>query len=77
MKSVTIPYRQENHGDFDAEWPVQRKVTGWWYITGFFSDLPGSRSACAWWNCCPEPGMRRTRSIPSTCSGKYSWSSIF
>lgn len=38
MKSVTIPYRQESHGDFDAEWPAQRKVTGWWYITGFFSD---------------------------------------
>jgi predicted secreted hydrolase len=38
MKSVTIPYRQENHGDFDAEWPVQRGVTGWWYITGYFSD---------------------------------------
>ena len=38
MKSVTIPYRQENHGDFDAEWPIQRKVTGWWYITGYFSD---------------------------------------
>jgi hypothetical protein len=32
MKSVTIPYCQEDHGDFDAEWPVQRKVTGWWYI---------------------------------------------
>jgi predicted secreted hydrolase len=38
VKSVTIPYRQEDHGDFDAEWPVQRKVTGWWYITGYFSD---------------------------------------
>jgi len=38
MKSVTIPYRQENHGDFDAEWPIQRNVTGWWYITGYFSD---------------------------------------
>jgi hypothetical protein len=38
MKSLTVPYRQENHGDFDAEWPAQRKVTGWWYITGFFSD---------------------------------------
>jgi len=34
MKSVTIPYRQENHGDFDAEWPIQRKVSSWWYITG-------------------------------------------
>jgi hypothetical protein len=38
MKSVTVPYRQENHGDFDAEWPAQRGVTGWWYITGYFSD---------------------------------------
>ena len=38
MKSVTIPYRQEDHGDFDAEWPVQRKVSGWWYITGYFSE---------------------------------------
>jgi hypothetical protein len=38
---VTIPYRQENHGDFDAEWPAQRGVTGWWYITGYFSD-PGN-----------------------------------
>jgi hypothetical protein len=27
MKSVTIPYRQENHGDFDAEWPVQMKLS--------------------------------------------------
>jgi predicted secreted hydrolase len=38
MKSVTIPYRQENHGVFDAEWPVQRNVSGWWYITGYFSE---------------------------------------
>ena len=22
---VSIPYRQENHGDFDAEWPVPPK----------------------------------------------------
>ncbi|MGA2479189.1 MAG: hypothetical protein ABSG63_10620 [Spirochaetia bacterium] len=28
MKSVMVPYRQEDHGDFDAEWPVQRGVTG-------------------------------------------------
>lgn len=39
MKSVTIPYRQETHGDFDEEWPVQRGISGWWYITGYFSDL--------------------------------------
>jgi predicted secreted hydrolase len=38
MKTVTIPYRQENHGDFDAEWPVHRKISGWWYITGYFSE---------------------------------------
>ena len=39
MKSVTIPYRQEDHGDFDAEWPIQRKISGWWYITGYFSEI--------------------------------------
>ncbi len=38
MRSVTIPYRQENHGDFDAEWPLQRDVSGWWYITGYFTE---------------------------------------
>lgn len=38
MKSVTIPYRQEDHGDFDAEWGIHRRVSGWWYITGYFSD---------------------------------------
>ncbi len=38
MKSVTIPYRQENHGSFDEEWPLHRKISGWWYITGYFSD---------------------------------------
>jgi predicted secreted hydrolase len=39
MKSVSIPYRQEHHGDFDAEWPVQHKASGWWYITGYFNEL--------------------------------------
>ncbi len=38
MKSETIPYRQENHGSFDAEWPLQRGVSGWWYITGYFTE---------------------------------------
>lgn len=38
MKSVTIPYRQETHGDFDAEWPLQSGVSGWWYITGYFTE---------------------------------------
>jgi predicted secreted hydrolase len=38
MKSVMIPYRQANHGTFDEEWPVQKGVSGWWYITGYFTD---------------------------------------
>lgn len=37
-KSYTIPYRETNHGDFDAEWPPHRKVSGWWYITGYLTD---------------------------------------
>lgn len=39
MKTITIPYRQEDHGDFDDEWPIHRGVSGWWYITGYFSDV--------------------------------------
>ncbi len=38
MKSVRIPYRQEDHGTFDAEWPVHKGISGWWYITGYFSE---------------------------------------
>jgi predicted secreted hydrolase len=34
----TIPYRETDHGDFNAEWPPHRKVSGWWYITGYLSD---------------------------------------
>ena len=37
-KSYTIPYREIDHGDFDAEWPPHKKVSGWWYITGYLSD---------------------------------------
>ena len=40
MKSLTIPYRQADHGDFDAEWLPHRNVSGWWYITGYFTE-PG------------------------------------
>ena len=39
MQSVMITYRQEDHGDFDDEWPLHKKVSGWWYITGYFSDV--------------------------------------
>ena len=27
-----------DHGDFNAEWPPHKKVSGWWYITGYLSD---------------------------------------
>ncbi len=38
MKRYTIPYREVDHGDFDAEWPPHKKVSGWWYITGYLTD---------------------------------------
>lgn len=37
-KNYTIPYREMDHGDFNAEWPPHRKVSGWWYITGYLTD---------------------------------------
>ncbi len=37
-KKYTIPYRETDHGDFNAEWPPHRKVSGWWYITGYLAD---------------------------------------
>jgi hypothetical protein len=37
-KRYTIPYRETDHGDFDAEWPPHQKVSGWWYITGYLTD---------------------------------------
>jgi predicted secreted hydrolase len=37
-KRYTIPYRETDHGDFDSEWPPHRKVSGWWYITGYLTD---------------------------------------
>ena len=33
-----VPYRETNHGTFDEEWPPHKKCSGWWYITGYFSD---------------------------------------
>jgi predicted secreted hydrolase len=33
-----IPYREVNHGDFDTEWQPHKKVSGWWYITGYLTD---------------------------------------
>jgi len=38
FKRYSIPYRENNHGDFDAEWLPHKKVSGWWYITGYLND---------------------------------------
>jgi predicted secreted hydrolase len=38
MRQATIPYRQADHGDFDEEWLPQRRVSGWWYVTGYLTD---------------------------------------
>lgn len=35
---ILIPYREEDHGKFDEEWLPHKKVSGWWYITGYLSD---------------------------------------
>lgn len=37
-KNFRIPYREEDHGDFNTEWPPHKKVSGWWYITGYLTD---------------------------------------
>ncbi len=37
-QKYTIPYREKDHGDFNAEWLPHRKVSGWWYITGYLAD---------------------------------------
>ncbi|MCD6400534.1 MAG: hypothetical protein J7L73_01275 [Anaerolineales bacterium] len=37
-KRILIPYRETDHGDFNAEWLPHRKVSGWWYVTGYLND---------------------------------------
>ncbi len=37
-KRYTIPYRETDHGDFNAEWLPHKKVSGWWDITGYLTD---------------------------------------
>ncbi|MFW9784601.1 MAG: lipocalin-like domain-containing protein [Candidatus Heimdallarchaeota archaeon] len=37
-RHIKIPYREEDHGDFDAEWPSHTKVTDWWFITGYLTE---------------------------------------
>ncbi len=36
---VTIPYKQEDHGTFNEEFPPHEDVCGWWYITGYLKDV--------------------------------------
>jgi len=38
-KGYKIPYRELNHGDFNQEWLPHKKVSGWWYITGYFNNI--------------------------------------
>jgi len=38
IKNYKIPYREKDHGDFNAEWMPHKKVSGWWYITGYLAD---------------------------------------
>ena len=33
-----VPYRQENHGSFEDEFPPHAKGNGWWYVTGYLRD---------------------------------------
>ena len=35
---IFIPYREYSHGSIDDEWLPHRKVSGWWYITGYLND---------------------------------------
>ncbi len=37
-QDLIIPYRERDHGTFDEEWPRHKKTSGWWYITGYFTD---------------------------------------
>jgi len=36
-----IPYRTHDHGNFNEEWSVHKKVSEWWYVTGYFKNDEG------------------------------------
>jgi predicted secreted hydrolase len=36
---MIIPYRENNHGSFDEEWPPHHRANDWWYITGYLSEI--------------------------------------
>lgn len=31
-------YKGKNHGSFDEEWGCHRRISEWWYATGYFKD---------------------------------------
>jgi len=33
-----IDYREKDHGAFNEEWYAHKKVSGWWYATGYLTD---------------------------------------
>jgi len=33
-----LKYKEKDHGTFDEEWDIHKKITGWWYITGYLKD---------------------------------------
>ncbi|MBN1289258.1 MAG: carotenoid 1,2-hydratase [Actinobacteria bacterium] len=33
-----IPFRDTNHGTFEEEWGYHKKISEWWYSTGYFTD---------------------------------------
>lgn len=37
-KRLLIPYKEEDHKNFEEEWFPHKGVSGWWYITGYLVD---------------------------------------
>lgn len=33
-----IPYRLHDHLSFEEEWQCHKRISEWWYVTGYFSD---------------------------------------
>lgn len=37
-KFKEIPYHERKHGTFEEEWLSHKKISEWWYATGYFHD---------------------------------------
>ncbi len=37
-KFEEIPYQKGKHGTFEEEWLSHKKISEWWYATGYFTD---------------------------------------